>query len=124
MTTNRVQPDAEVVSVTASKNYPGHADVVVHAASHTEKGKPSGLQDLRLFRNGQIVGHGYLEGPLKDGDYTFNDIQLPTSPKNATFTAYAFNSDRIKSATAQKDYAYDPGPPAKPRVYLLQIGVK
>ncbi len=41
-------------------------DVVVHAASHTnEKGQASGLQDLRLFRNGQMVG--YLEGALKDG---------------------------------------------------------
>lgn len=120
--TNRVQPDVAVVSVSASKTYPGRADVVVHAASHTnEKGQASGLQDLRLFRNGQMVG--YVEGPLKDGDFTFPDIQLPTSMTGVTFAAYAFNSMNIKSATAQKDYAYEPGAPAKPHAYLLQIGV-
>jgi WD40 repeat protein len=120
--TNRVQPDVAVVSVSASKTHPGRADVVVHAARHTnEKGQASGLQDLRLFRNGQMVG--YLKGSLKDGDYTFKDIQLPTSVKSVTFTAYAFNSMNIKSATAEKDYAYEPGAAVRPHAYLLQIGV-
>jgi hypothetical protein len=121
-TTNRVQPDVAVVSVTGSKTHPGCADVVVHGASHTsENGQVSGLKDLRLFRNGQMVG--YHEGLLKDGDYTFPDIQLPTSAKSVTFTAYAFNSMNIKSSTARKDYTYEPGPSAKSRAYLLQIGV-
>ena len=119
---NRVQPDVSIVSVTASKTHPGRVNVVVHAASHTnDKGQASGLQDLRLFRNGQMVG--YLEGALKDGDFTFKDIQLPTSVKSVTFTAYAFNSMNIKSATGQKDYNYKPGAEAKPHAYLLQIGV-
>jgi len=119
---NRVQPDVSIASVTASKAHSGRADVVVYAASHTnEKGQASGLEDLRLFRNGQLVG--YRAGSLKDGDYTFNDIQLPTSMKSVMFTAYAFNSMNIKSATAQKDYAYEPGAPAKAHAYLLQIGV-
>jgi WD40 repeat protein len=119
---NRVQPEVAIVSVSASKQYRGRADVVVHAASLTdEKGQASGLQDLRLFRNGQMVG--YLEGSLKDGDLTFSAIQLSTSSKTATFTTYAFNSERIKSATAWKEYEYEPGAPAKPRAWLLQIGV-
>ena len=120
--TNRVQPDVAVVSMTASKTHPGRADVVVHAASHTnEKGQASGLQDLRLFRNGQLVG--YREGTLSDGDFTFSAVQLPTSAKFVTFTAYAFNTMNIKSVTAQKDYGYEPGAVAKPHAYLLQIGV-
>jgi hypothetical protein len=119
---NRVQPDVSIVSVTASKTHPGRADVIVHAASHAnDKGQASGLQDLRLFRNGQMVG--YREGALKDGDFAFNDIQLPALSKTATFTAYAFNSMNIKSSTAQKDYNYEPGAAAKPHAYLLQIGV-
>ncbi len=56
-------------------------------------------------------------------NFTFTGIQLPTSAKLVTFTAYAFNSERIKSATAQKDYRYEPGAAAKPRAWLLQIGV-
>ncbi len=121
---NRVQPDVAVNSVTASMTLSGRVDVVVHAASHKdEKGTISGLQDLRLFRNGQLVANTLLDHPLDDGDFTFKDIQLPTSAKTVTFTAYAFNSDRIKSSTAKMEYAYDPGPTAKPHAYLLQIGV-
>ena len=128
--TNRVQPDVAVVSVSASKTHAGRADVVVHAASHTnEKGRASGLQNLRLFRNGQLVANTPLDRPLESGDFTFTDIQLPTSAKTAIFTAYAFNHDenqreQIKSATtAPFDFNYEPGAVVRPRAYLLQIGV-
>ena len=124
---NRVQPVVSVKSVTPSKKMAGRVDVVVHAASHTDdKGVASGLQDLRLFRDGQMVAGGYLEGPLKDGNLTFKNVMLKSGAKKVTFTAYAFNSERIKSETASLDYE----PPAtvaaaagKPRAYLLQIGV-
>jgi WD40 repeat protein len=120
--TNRVQPVVEIASITPSANHHDHADVIVEAASFTDaKRKSSGLRDLRLFRNGQMVG--YLEGVLKDGDFTFSNIQLPTSAKTAQFTAYAFNSERIKSVTARRDYTFDPGVPAKPHAWLVQIGV-
>jgi WD40 repeat protein len=119
---NRVQPDVSIVSMTVSKTRPGRVDVVVHAASRTDdKRQVSGLEDLRLFRNGQMVG--YKEGDLKTGDFTFPGIQLPTSARAVSFTAYAFNSERIKSATSQKEYAYDPEGTAKRRAWLLQIGV-
>ncbi len=119
---NRVQSDVAIVSASGSKHHPGRLDVVVHAASHTnEGGQASGLQDLRLFRNGQLVG--YREGTLKDGNFKFSDIQLPTMVKSVAFTAYAFNSERIKSPTALMDYAYEPGAAVKPRAWLLQIGV-
>lgn len=120
--TNRVQPEVAIVSVIASTQHPGRASVVVHAVSRTDSdGQRSGLQDLRLFRNGQMVG--YREGSLNDGDFQFPDIQLPASGKTASFTAYAFNSERIKSPTTQKDYAYEPATAARSRAYLLQIGV-
>jgi len=111
-----------ILSVVPSKTSSARADVVVQAANYVnEKGQPSGLRDLRLFRNGELVG--YREGPLRGSDFTFSGIQLPTSVKSVAFTSYAFNTERIKSATAQRDYAYAPGPPAKPRAWLLQIGV-
>jgi len=135
---NRLQPDVAIVSVSASETHPGRADVVVHAASHIEQekdaegnplkdasGNPvmqaSGLEDLRLFRNGQLVG--YRAGKRNGGDFAFPGIRLPASAKIAAFTAYAFNSERIKSRTAQRSFAYNPGPAAKPRAWLLQIGV-
>jgi len=119
---NRVQSVVSIVSASGSKQHSGRADVVVHAASHSnEEGQASGLQDLRLFRDGQLVG--YRAGKLNDGDFTFSDIQLPMMANSVTFTAYAFNAERIKSATAEKDYSYDPGPTRKPRAYLVQVGV-
>jgi WD40 repeat protein len=140
---NRVQPYVAIVSVTPSAMMPGRMDVVVHAVSHTdEKGVKSGLQDLRLFRDGQMVGSGfvdvptaadkvrrvtagYIEGPLPDGDYTFRDVMLKSSGQKVTFTAYAFNSERIKSATATLEYQpkTSVANAVKPKAYLLQIGV-
>ena len=121
--TNRVQPEVKIVSVKASKTHAARADAVVHAASVTnEKGQRSGLQDLRLFRNGQLVANTPLDKPLKNGDFTFKGIQLPTSAKSVTFTAYGFNSERIKSPTMQMNYAYEPGAAKEPRAWLLQVG--
>jgi hypothetical protein len=121
---DRVQPDVSIVSVTASKAQPGRANVVVHAANRKDgKGTVSGLKDLRVFRNGQLVANTPIDRGLEDGDFQFNDIQLPQFAKAATFTAYAFNSERIKSTTAKKEYLYEPSTIARPHAYLLQIGV-
>jgi len=121
---NRVQPGVSIVSVGASKAHPGRADVVVHAETRKdERGTASGLQDLRLFRNGQLVANTPLNQTLATGDFKFNNIQLPASIKNVTFTAYAFNSDRIKSPTAEMNFAYEPVAGARRRAFLLQIGV-
>ena len=123
---NRVQPEVKVVSVTPSEKTPGRVDVVVHAANVIdEKGMKSGLKDLRLFRDGQMVADGYRKDELKDGDFVFRDVMLKSDAKKVTFTAYAFNSERIKSATAS--YEYEVKTPAsaavKRRAFLLQVGV-
>ena len=121
---NRVQPDVEIESISSSRTHAGRVDVVVRVASHVDgTNPPSGLQDLRLFRNGQLVANTPLDHALKDGDFEFDGIQLPKSMKSVRFTAYAFNSERIKSATAEKEFTYEPGPAVKPRAWLLQIGV-
>ena len=119
---NRVQPDVEIMKSEATPGAPNHVTVSVHAGRKTdEKKQDSGLQDLRLFRNGQMVG--YLKDALKDGTYVFPGIQLPLSDKKVELTAYAFNSERIKSPTVQQDFAYTPTQQAKPKAYLVQIGV-
>jgi hypothetical protein len=135
--------------VTPSAGKPDRVDVVVHAQSHFDKDKhqASGLLDLRLFRDGQMVGSGYvdvtaacagdgtpakrvnggyIEGALHDCDYTFRDVLLKSSATKVTFTAYAFNSERIKSTTATLDYeskVVSPRTAVKQRAFLLQIGV-
>jgi len=117
----RVQPEVKVMSATASQKQPGRVDLVVHAQRQVnEQQQNSGLQDLRVFRNGQLVR--YVEGPLKDGDYRIDGVQLAQSESKATFTAYAFSSALIKSPTASLDYAYKAAAKAAPRAFLLQIG--
>jgi hypothetical protein len=120
---NRVQPEVAIVKIAPSPQSVGRVNVSVRAASRTEKGQASGLQDLRLFRDGQLVGNGYREGPLKDGTYVFENVRLSLSRNKTTFTAYALNSARIKSPTVQLDYSYTPATSAKPKAWLVQIGV-
>ncbi len=118
---NRIQPDVEIVKIEASRDVPNLATVLVRAAGKTAGGQASGLQDLRLFRNGQLVG--YREGPLKDDTFTFKNIRLPLSKKKVMFSAYAFNSVRIKSSTMQHDFEYtSASAKAKPKAYLVHIG--
>ncbi len=118
---NRMQPDVSIERVEVSAGNPNHADVYVRASSKTEKERSSGLQDLRVFRNGQLVA--YREGSLNDGEYVFPNIPLPLSAHSALFTAYAFNSVRIKSPTTLRELIYTPQGDSKPRAFLVQVGV-
>ena len=157
---NRVQPDVKIVSVKASSQ--NRFDVTVHANSHMANGKRSGLNDLRLFRDGQMVGGalvdlqaacsadgkarrlsgGYVDGTLKSCDFTFRNVRLKRDASEVTFTAYAFNDDRVKSATASLRCASSEAQDSRSdkkkcalwntpltheketrRAYLLQIGV-
>jgi|HubBroStandDraft_2_1064218.scaffolds.fasta_scaffold05999_4 WD40 repeat protein len=87
----------------------------------------SGVYDVRLFRGGQLVGQWPARGTIQnerpnagkndlerwrrvhrvplnssgEGTITFQHIHLRTRAgiKTAEFTAYAFNSDRVKSLT-------------------------
>lgn len=118
---NRVQPSVEILRAEPSKEKPGRSDVTVRVASvRDEKGTVSGLADLKLFRDGQLVG--FRKDALRDGEYIFSGIQLPSTTRKVVFTAYAFNSERIESATVSKDYEYAPTQIAKPRAWLVQIG--
>jgi WD40 repeat protein len=160
---NRVQPKVELTSIIPATGDPGRVDVIVHAAiqyqpKHDAQGQPvknaagqpvlraSGLSDLRLFRDGELVGSGYvdvssgcagagmqprrvrggyIEGALRDCNFTFHDVLLKGATAKTTFSAYAFNQQRIKSVTASLDYRQKP--PFKradpPQAYLIQVGV-
>jgi uncharacterized caspase-like protein len=93
----------------------------VRVAQQTEGGRSSGAQDLRIFRDGQLVK--FQEGPLKDGEYVFDGIRLP-SAESVEFTAYAFNSDRVKSETAHAAFKRAGVRAApQPKTFVINIGV-
>lgn len=136
MDLNRVQPEVKIVSIMQDKNNAEHAIVEVEV-SGAEKGydrdskritKVTSANDLRLFRDGQLVG--YVDGVVvKQGGKpyrkTFN-VRLPSamSGQEITFSAYAFNDDRVKSLTARQTYHVPSSVVARKGIaYLITMGV-
>lgn len=135
-TLNRTQPDIEITDI-----WPDSAETVqvtVEVANVKSEGqqdtdgKPleSGVHDVRLFREGKLVGYA----PRDDGEVkltadgkatlTFSTIKLPhTGVKQVEFSAYAFNSDRIKSATDRKPFNLPKSATVKGRAYVISLGV-
>ena len=105
----------------------------------------SGAYNLRLFRNGSLVGQfpeeneetvgvdmvGWRDANrlslAPDGSVTVSlQTTLPTdkTEQELTFTAYAFNEDRIKSETARQTYvAPAVAQPRKRRAFIVTIGI-
>lgn len=185
---NRVQPKVTIREIVLSAVAADSVDVTVEIESITEavtvsadgraetRQFTSGAYDLRLFRDGQLVGMATpkaklalligdaprlvaetrASGRLLDtpedrawreandifklqGDnikslangklqYTFRNIKLPKGGrKEVAFTAYAFNSDRVKSTTTPPAKFNIPSvlanAPKRGRAFLISIGV-
>ena len=157
---NRVQPAIEIVDIKREGGSRASGDTVavtvqvatVAAARNGQQPRSeSDAYDLRLFRDGQLIGQwpaqvaetplekptvddlarwrkeSLVVGQKKDGRrIVFKGVRLPrlTGVKELRFTAYAFNKDRVKSVTAVKYYSmpYDLAP-RRPRAYIVSIGV-
>jgi uncharacterized caspase-like protein len=145
---NRVQPDVRIVD---AKGGAGRDDAIVRVrvAAAVDPSEPNGktrtdAYDLRLFRDGQLVGQWPdaadgsedLEGwrgrtHLTSGAEAHpvaHDFRVPLpagkSHESVLFTAYAFNEDRVKSATASLEYRVPNDiAPREPRAYVVTIGV-
>lgn len=93
----------------------------------------AGVSEVKLFRFGKLVASSVQQSAGVNPDargrvrMTFSGIQLGRIPWNGQyrFSAYAFNRDRVKSATAYRDYVVPPElpPPLRRRAYLVAIGV-
>lgn len=131
---NRAQPRVEIKSVERRKDDDGLASVTVEverAAADPTRG--SGVYDLRLFRDGQLVGYAPEEGGEVRLDartgratVTFERVRLPRAAgeRELTFTAHAFNEDRVKSLTAERKLTLPASPAAgKGRAYVVSVGV-
>ena len=157
---NLAQPNVEILSVDSNPQLNAAVDIRVMAKSrstekdeHSPKPVFSGVYDLRLFRDGQLVGQ-WPQANVSDGVsrsslveeqrawrkahevkldangesiITFHNVRLPrqASLTKVTFTAYAFNSDRVKSLTTPPfEYVLPKsGKPVVRRAYLITMGV-
>ena len=123
---DRGQPHVEIVALEPSA--PGRVNVTVEVS----KGQAGGLGDLKLFRDGRLVGldesaQRTCRNTCDAWQKTFKDIALPTrgGSKSVEFSAYAFNADGVKSDTARMQYDYrstESEPPAR-RAFVVVVGV-
>ena len=141
------------VSIT-SAGYDPTSNTVSVTASVTEAADPtapadrnrSGVYDLRLFRDGRLVGQIPASKPQAsavgsdaqlavwqtdtrvplggDGRLTFPPVAIPADGhgRNVRFTAYAFNSSRVKGETSPPyDFRPPPIAPRPRRAYVIAI---
>jgi WD40 repeat protein len=156
-TLNRTQPSVKITEVKPDSE--GTVEITVEVANTKSEGQKdtfgnpleSGVNDVRLFRDGQLVGYApktnqteqttweWLKSFVvkssesasnkveldQDGKATlkFSKIKLPkTGIDKVEFSAYAFNVDQIKSETSRKTYEFKANT-VKGRAYIISMGV-
>ncbi|MDL2268070.1 caspase family protein, partial [Desulfovibrio sp. OttesenSCG-928-G15] len=126
---NLYQAKVAVRKVMPEPGMPNHVSVVVEVDS-AKDGTPQEVRDLKLFRDGVLVawnkgaaGDGRLE--LKDGKafVIFDKIALPGRKNAVTFTAYAFNEDKVRSNTGRLYHRYTPEDKGTSRLHLVAVGI-
>jgi hypothetical protein len=140
---NRVQPVVRIIEIkpqaseldSPTETVSVKVEVANGASAVTRGGEQitleSGVHDLRIFRDGQLVGYApEQDGPIKlesdKATITFKDIRLPRRAdlKQVEFSAYAFNVDRVKSETARQTYVLQRSlTTVKGRAYVITVGV-
>ena len=137
---NRLQPIVKITDIspeapTAPDTVTDQVTVTVEVANASGTGRTlkleSGVFDVRLFRDGQLVGYA----PENDGEVklnadgkaqlTFAHVKLAhRGAKKVEFAAYAFNKDRVKSDTDRRVYEIPGGLKwLRGRAYVISVGV-
>lgn len=120
---NLVRPNVEIASIVQRNDQPDLVDVAVRYKNvegiDTNSGtkKNSGVFNLRLFRDGQLVGYlpeqqtfssigrKNLVSEMGEGSEKIFTVRLPSNGLDeVTFTAYAFNESKVRSETASVTY--------------------
>jgi WD40 repeat protein len=135
-TLNRAQPKVALSNVQLAPTGDSISlDVRVQSQAATFHGKNgpvtnwSGMSNLRLFRDRKLVG--YTDGPMKPGrnntaSIHFKNIRLPRGEEQRSIklSAFAFNTDGVKSSTATASFDLPAGFPRwRGRAYLITVGV-
>lgn len=136
---NRVQPLVEITGIRNNPSLPSQIDVSLKVTNQVrtlrlagnEFEQASGLTGIKLFRNGQQIG--YIDetqldavGENQSFTHTFTNVPISTeSYRGETkFSAYAFNSDGVKSLTAEAIFkSQGPPPNQQAKAYVFTIGV-
>jgi WD40 repeat protein len=130
---NLAQPEVEIRSIEpVAGDAQRVAVTVVVKQTADRRGAAGGVFDVKLFRDGTLVANAPqapgavdLDARTGEAQLRFDNIRLPARGGNLSFSAYAFNRDRIKSATT---YAHYQAPARSAsdvmgRAYLISMGV-
>lgn len=134
---NRLQPDVIIDAIETDPDEKTVVTVTVTAKNTVSDNQGSGLSELKLFRDGQLVGVArgnqtlLIEDNGSDSSRTFqfDGVHLPTRPEGAeagdvVFSAYGFNAEGIKSRTERVSYALPKSAQSSGRrAYIFAIGV-
>ena len=120
---DRKQPYVKIVAVEPTGA--GRVNVTVEVS----RGEAGGIGDLKLFRDGRLVGLD--ESATRPGGErrdrwrkTFRNIVLPTSGTELVeFSAYAFNADGVKSDTHRLAHKFPKVEPQPRRAFVVVVGV-
>jgi WD40 repeat protein len=119
---DRRQPEVQLAIASATQRTASVNIHVTQAAATASNPKGSGAKDLRLFRNGLLVQAWHAD-LLQGGPDARFTATVPIIAGENRFTAYAFNSDNVKSqdAVSVVQGAVELRRPAT--TYLLAVGV-
>jgi hypothetical protein len=151
---NRTQPAVKILGVDREPGSPSTVSVRVQVVSRKPSRTPegsgaaveSGVYDLRLFRDGQLVARWPRQSSVRrsasePGDIeewrnqsrilgqgetvvTIPHVRLPARDGEVSFSGYAFNSDRVRSELNVYKYRPELAPRrATRRAYVVAIGV-
>jgi len=125
---NRIQPQVEIIRIQPTLADESLVEVSLRVRNVRVGSRVSEAADLRLFRDGQLVGR--TAGPMtfdKNGYFSPPSfVKMPSSKaKEIDFSAYAFKEDGVKSPTARLPFVptVDQTGTRKPTAHLLAIGV-
>ncbi len=102
----------------------GSAERLLRVRVHVEEalmeagGTPSGIRDVRLFRNGTLATR--WPGLHKPGVL---EAVIPIAAGENLLEAYAFNGDNVKSKTADARVTGAPSLERAPEAYILSVGI-
>ncbi len=120
--------DRAVPKVKISKIVASNDTEAVDVEVQVERRSAAAIGDVRLFRDGSLIGTSRIEELDGSGrpEYTaaFRNIALPSNWSQAVeFSAYAFNGDGVKSETSFGYIGADHVNARERRAFIVSIGV-
>lgn len=143
---NTSQPQVAITSIDPMADDPDAVSVTVQLSAPAPVNQAKAddaVYDFRLFRNGKLVAYAPQNSDDRNprkvaldsqrrATLRFDHIRLPHDTENSDtddgpkveFSAYAFNNDRVKSATARRSFKLPQEfRKGKRRAYLISFGV-